>query len=64
MQKKELITGYCPYIKDKITIEAIFTRYAPIGTQPLATFEWCNCPYILECPDSSDCPVALQKTYW
>lgn len=64
MPKTVSVTGYCPYIDDEITINATYTKYAVLGTEPLATFQHCNCPYIGECPDSKECPVALQKKYW
>jgi hypothetical protein len=64
MQKKELVTGYCPYLESETTINATYVQYATLGTTPLANFQTSDCPYIEECLDSEECPVALQKIYW
>ncbi len=64
MQKKAYIDGYCAFLNDEVSIEAIFTRYAPLGAEPSASLIDNRCEYLHDCPHADRCPVLDQEILW
>ena len=57
--------GFCPYLKEDVIIPVTYRKYTPLGDPNCyAIVTNLDCVNSPECQDSSNCPVAHQKTYW
>lgn len=59
------VEGFCPVQQDNLSITVTYRKVSVLGDSN-AYAAVCNidCPIISECSDLTNCPVALQKTYW
>lgn len=57
--------GLCPVLEEQTTIDVTYRKHSVLGDpHSYAIVCGLNCPNIEECQDPSECPVALQRTYW
>ena len=59
------MNGYCPVQNGQVLIDITYKKISVLGDPHEYAIAVNNaCPNIEECPDPSNCPVALQKIYW
>ncbi len=57
--------GFCPTINDYTSIDVTYRKVSVLGNpNEYAAISNINCPYIEECPNPLECPVARQRIYW
>lgn len=64
IQKTANVNGYCPFLDEEVTIKTTFTKYAPLGTEPLATPGIPQCAYVSGCQQDENCPVLNHTFLW
>lgn len=64
IQKISYVSGYCPFLDEEVTIKVTYTRYAPLGAEPLAKPVGHYCDYGSDCRQGDNCPVFDQTFPW
>lgn len=64
MKKTVNVSGFCKHLKQEMTISVRYFRYAPLGTDPMASVDCNFCEHGSKCPHYKNCPIADQIVFW